>query len=125
MKQTIILLISLFLLSACNRPSSFIELYYFNRIKYSFSNDNSEKQHNYMCEKGKSEEDAHQRALKTHQYMQSEIQRLTQEYNETPSFIDEGGDTMYGDALDKMDEGVNKIMSNIETQFQCMYIGES
>ena len=123
MRQLTVLILSAFLLSACNL-SSLIELVYSDRIKYTFSDEDDAKQHSYMCKKGESKDDSRQRAEKAHHFMQEGIKNLAQEYAETPSFKDKEGDTMYGDALKKLEDGSEKLVTDIEEQFQCMYVGE-
>jgi len=103
-----------------------MEFVYYDRIKYSFPDeDDKNVQHNYMCKKGKTEKNTDKRAVKTHHYMMNEMNRITQEYINTPSFIDDGGDTLYGDALKKMEDGIEKLTTDIEEQFKCMYTGKS
>lgn len=105
MKSYLISFFCLTLLVGCD-VSSVLEVVYFNRVKFSFTDDDNESKYIYLCVKAETKEKTKKRAVAANKYFVDNLNIITEEFTKG-FFSDSGSDTESGDS-DKNNEKENK-----------------
>ena len=79
MKSFFILLLGLFLLSACD-TTSLLETIYFTRAKFEFTDKEQANKFIYLCKKSETEEKTKQRAILADKYFQEGMAKIVKEF---------------------------------------------
>ncbi len=126
MKLVITILCSFILLSACNQ-NDFVEMLYFSRAKFVLEDTSGEK-NIYMCKKGDSEKETQERAEKAHLFFQERLKQIVKNFMDKSEFTTKdkklGIDVDGVDAAEQISIDSEKMMEDLEAQFQCMFIGK-
>lgn len=79
MKSYLISFFCLILLSGCD-ASSFLEIVYFNRVKFSFTSEDNLSKYIYLCKKGETEEKTKQRAELANKHFVTNLGVITESF---------------------------------------------
>lgn len=114
----------------CN-SSSFLEVIYFNRVKFTFSDESKENKYVYLCKKGETEEETKQQALAANKYFLEGITKIVKDFSDsifkqvksdTEKSPDEENDDSIMAATIKLEMLSGKLALELEEKFECLLI---
>ncbi len=135
LKQTIgLIILSLFctlLLSSC-KMSSPLELLYFQRVKFSFIDDDKENKIIYLCSKEKTEEETRKKADEANNFYKVEFDKLVngftdnlfKQFNESTA-EDKKNDLSWVDSISSsldLSKKSEELVTQVESKYQCLLI---
>ncbi len=140
MKSFFILLLGLFLLSACD-TTSLLETIYFTRAKFEFTDKEQTNKFIYLCKKSETEEKTKQRAILADKYFQEGMAKIVKEFVDNYMLVsddsEEKKDSKENGAeekeaevkIDMTDVAAKKLTKDsailaeqLEAKFQCVMI---
>ena len=114
------------LLSSCD-TSTMLEVFYFNRVKFTFTDDAKENEYTYLCKKSENEGKTKEQAVLANQYFLTGLEKIVKEFSdnllkevESETKDTDGSDTFL--ATIKLEKQGEDLALELEDKFQCVLI---